>query len=385
MVVLTLHRDHPLSTEEIRSLPAGCYPVLGQGDVIARAELALPIAHVARFSAALARAVPDADFAAEDRPTARATALLEAGELDDPYWAYTPPLSFRVDPPGAADLAERPGEPDPERAISPAPAPEVQQILPETPDSIDFAELVARSRAAQETEPEAPLSEPAPPPEPEPEPEGLPVSIAELVSRFRSDTPSPAPVPPARGTGGGGVPQHILNMLQSIREQELHTGQSVSPVVGEGEAIPVEAPVPVPQPGPAALPPALPEEEPARSEFWGLVERGDLEGAEARARDGLPGDELPRLGALFMDDDPSLVVFGLKVSRIAKWGAGARLARRLLHHPDADVRKALPRTLVVLGGDDVEADLAVLSRDTDLSVSDAARAALRRMQRRSRF
>ena len=50
MVVLTLHRDEPLSTDEITLLPSGCYPVFGQGDVVARAELSLPTAHIARLS-----------------------------------------------------------------------------------------------------------------------------------------------------------------------------------------------------------------------------------------------------------------------------------------------------------------------------------------------
>ena len=55
MFVLTLHRNTSLSIEEIRSLPKGCFPVMVDGDVVARSELELPVVHVIRFAVSLVR------------------------------------------------------------------------------------------------------------------------------------------------------------------------------------------------------------------------------------------------------------------------------------------------------------------------------------------
>ena len=75
MIVLTLHRDSPLSRDEIEALPPGCYPIMSSHDVIARAELDLPPAHMVRFAVEMARAVPDAALEAQEQPTAAGGAV----------------------------------------------------------------------------------------------------------------------------------------------------------------------------------------------------------------------------------------------------------------------------------------------------------------------
>jgi hypothetical protein len=385
MVVLTLHRDEPLSTDEIRLLPTGCYPVMALGDVVARAELALPTAHIARFAADMARAIPDADFVAEERPSARAVALVSAAELDDPYWAYTPPLTFRADPPGAASLAEGPGRPSlsAARHEEDEPAPEVQQMMPETPQSLDFVDLVNLAQRHHTVDPE-----PAPEPPPAPAHAEVEVresmSLSDLVSRLRDQAPAAPkarvePVGEVR-TGSAGVPQHILDMLQSIRAQEAEEGRSLLPVEGV-EPEPIRPAVP--QPGPGAVVAAA---EPVQDGFWGRVASGDLEGAEALVRaEGLDEGEQQRIISLLVASDAAQVVLGLRVSRLVSLPGAGRVARRLLHHPEPEVRRELARTLGALRDEDGEADLTILSRDRDISVSDVARAALRRLQKGSRF
>ena len=92
MIVLTLHRDIPLSPDERAELPSGCYPVLSTGDAVARAELDLPVAHMIRFAVEMARAVPDADLEAEERSTTAGGVVLQAGALTDPFRTWMPAL-----------------------------------------------------------------------------------------------------------------------------------------------------------------------------------------------------------------------------------------------------------------------------------------------------
>lgn len=412
MVVLTLHRDTPLSTEEIRLLPPGCYPVLGAGDTVARANLSLPIAHIARYAAELARTIPDADFVAEERPTVRGGRLLEAGVLDEPYWAYTPPLSFRTEPPGAATLAEGPGTVDPRSPLAGAEEeapPEPPQTLPDTPQTIDFASLVAIAKNAGRINASV-------------DPGVADERKLDLSAMFAQAAPEPPVVPEAVPSppGGAQVPSQIMDMFRSIRSQEAHEGVPVLKVDGhQNPTAPAAPPKPVPvgvehtvrrpmslsdlvarmqasaapEPEPAASAPQPPEPGPESSvsapeisAFWERVQAGDVEGAEATVRaDGLAQADHGHLASLFAAEEPELVALGLRVSRATAWPEAARLSRRLLYHTAPAVRVEVARTLAALSGLDAEADLVVLSRDMDRTVSNAASTALRRLKKRSRF
>jgi len=110
MIVLTLHRDIPLSPDERAGLPSGCYPVLSTGDVVARAELDLPAAHMVRFAVEMARAIPDADLEAEERTAAAGGMVLQAGALTDPFRTWMPAL-LRTRLPSAAALSSVSGTP----------------------------------------------------------------------------------------------------------------------------------------------------------------------------------------------------------------------------------------------------------------------------------
>jgi hypothetical protein len=464
MVVLTLHRDEPLSTDEISLLPPGCYPVFAKGDVVARAELSLPTAHTARFAAEMARAIPDADFVAEERPTAYGVALLEPGELEDPYWAHLPPMTFRIDPPGAATLAEGSGAVDQDSPLRTAEhtVTQDQQMSPEPMGDTDFESLarlvrqqdhnrntttvaqtpptmerMSLDRLVQKMQasgvvgaaPRSIADEPAPQPS-EPPPAMERMSLDTLVQQMRAsgvvgeasepapvaDEPAPQPSepPPAmermsldrlvqqmRASGvvveapasasasasaseagadlGEQVPSAIMKMFQSIRQQEKRTGQSLSIAGGGGHSSP---------PARSAAPrvAAADVSAPAEPGFWDHVSSGALEKAEEAARrEGAALPEKDRLVTLLMNGDPAHVVLGLRVSKSARWGAAGRLLGRLVHHPDSEVRRELAQALRVLAPPDAEADLVILTRDSELSVSDAAQAALRRMKKRSRF
>ena len=325
MVVLTLHRDEPLSTEEIAALPPGCFPVMSDSDVIARAELSLPTAHVARIAADMARAVPDAGLSAEERPTAEAVALLEAGALEDPWYAWTPPLPFRRPMANAHDLATAPAAAPTPTPSPPAPAPEPVTTaggLVERRD-LSFGDLVAQADEAAEGDWPSPPQEwlpqrrPDPPPadqggwptpprredfEVGPAPElpsagaaagGQEMSLEELMARLSGGAPgagdaAPAPMPPTAspppmgGEGGGAGPSEgmmaLLRRMQEMNERDggFPTPPSEPGVWDTDERPPEESPPgstkefdhpvmeaePEAAPGPQIMPAAEPAAEP---------------------------------------------------------------------------------------------------------------------------
>lgn len=63
-----LYRDHALSEEEWGRLPSGCEVVTDGSDMVARAEVDGPLMELLHFSAALARAVPDARLVIRQNP-----------------------------------------------------------------------------------------------------------------------------------------------------------------------------------------------------------------------------------------------------------------------------------------------------------------------------
>jgi hypothetical protein len=62
MPILLLSRPKPLTAVEARALPKGCEPVDGDGGVVARAEVDLPLGGLLGYAVAMGRAVPDALF-----------------------------------------------------------------------------------------------------------------------------------------------------------------------------------------------------------------------------------------------------------------------------------------------------------------------------------
>ena len=210
------------------------------------------------------------------------------------------------------------------------------------------------------------------------------MSLDRLVQQMRArGVAGAAGVPVSSSSSGadlrGKVPSKILEMFQSIRQQEKHTGQSLNIVGDGGHSSPPARPA-VPRVAAADV------SAPAEPGFWDHVSSGALEKAEEAARrEGGALPEKDRLATLLMDKDPARVVLGLRVSKAAQWGAAGRLLGRLVHHPSSEVRRELAQALRVLAPLDAEADLVILTRDSELSVSDAAQAALRRMKKRSRF
>jgi len=62
MPILLLSRPKPLTAVEARARPKGCEPVDGDGGVVARAEVDLPLGGLLGYAVAMGRAVPDALF-----------------------------------------------------------------------------------------------------------------------------------------------------------------------------------------------------------------------------------------------------------------------------------------------------------------------------------
>lgn len=85
MPILELRRSSPLSAAEIARLPDRCRAVPEPADdhVVARAEVDLPTAELARFAFALGQAVPDAELAVTEPPAQVDTPAEDTGEADD--------------------------------------------------------------------------------------------------------------------------------------------------------------------------------------------------------------------------------------------------------------------------------------------------------------
>ncbi len=67
MPALILLRDTPITAAEAARLPTGCYPVESAAhDIIAMAQLQGPTSMLVKLAVALARAIPDAQFAYEE-------------------------------------------------------------------------------------------------------------------------------------------------------------------------------------------------------------------------------------------------------------------------------------------------------------------------------
>jgi hypothetical protein len=65
MNVLLLSRPKVLTAAEIKALPKGCVATKGEGGVVARAEIDLPLGGLLGYAVAMGRAVPDALFSVE--------------------------------------------------------------------------------------------------------------------------------------------------------------------------------------------------------------------------------------------------------------------------------------------------------------------------------
>ena len=92
MPVIELHRQSPLSPLEVSRLPGGCIVVEGQGEVVARANVELPLADFVRLAVAMGRAVPDARvevpetrMATTQAPKAEPPPKPATPETDDPW------------------------------------------------------------------------------------------------------------------------------------------------------------------------------------------------------------------------------------------------------------------------------------------------------------
>ncbi len=62
MITLLLRRHKPLTLPEIGRLPSGVSAVQGEGDIVARARVDLPLPRLLRLAAGMGAAVPDARF-----------------------------------------------------------------------------------------------------------------------------------------------------------------------------------------------------------------------------------------------------------------------------------------------------------------------------------
>lgn len=320
MIVLTLHRDTPLSREERLELPPGCYPVLSTSDVIARAELDLPIAHMVRFAVEMARAIPSADLESEERPTMAGGAVLRAGALTDPFRTWMPAL-LRTRIPSAAALSTMPVTPviDPGRFLE-APPPE-----PAEPERVPL------------------LSEPIAPAKPE---RGI----------------------PTRAIAAPSMPPELASFMKTLLSTpEVRTG-------GAASTSPVSpAPAPVPEP---LIPAAGPDP-------WALLKRGKREEAESAFK-GHPLDEdgRQRVRELLSSDEPAQVALGCRISRLTKWTSASAMIGRVLYRDESMIRLEAVRALGVLAGSGMEPALHMLLRDAEPDVRRAAQRSINQIHRR---
>jgi hypothetical protein len=320
MIVLTLHRDEPLSREERAELPPGCYPVMSTDDVIARAELDLPVAHMIRFAVEMARAVPDADLEAQERPSASGGAVLRAGALTDPYRTWMPAL-LRLRLPSAAALSTMPVTPVIDPGAIPAPPEE---------------------------------SEPAEPPasrEPVPEP--------------------PVTGIPTRAIAAPEMPPELASFMDTLLS---------APVVKTGGTTSTPAP-PAP---PTPLTPPAPDAPASGPDPWALLRRGKIkEAEEAFAGHTLDEAGRERVRELLSSSEPASVARGCRISRITGWKASTAMIGRVLYSNDPAVRMEAVRALGVLAGSSMEPALHMLRRDAAPDVRHAAQRAISQIQRRS--
>ncbi len=328
MIVLTLHRDVPLSREERAELPPGCYPVLSTGDVIARAELDLPVAHMVRFAVEMARAIPSADLEAEERPDAAGGAVLRAGALTDPFRTWMPAL-LRARLPSAAALSTMPGTP----RIDPGAIPEAP---PEEPERVPL------------------LSEPVPAPPPTP-PTGI----------------------PTRAVAAPSMPPELASFMDTLLS---------APAVSTGGPAPEPAPpTPVARPAPAPAAPTIPTPvaAPSGPDPWALLKRGKREAAEAAFKvHRLDDNGRQQVRELLSSGAPEEVALGCRISRLTKWKSASAMIGRVLYRDDPKVRMEAVRALGVLAGSGMEPALHMLLRDAEPDVRRAAQRAINQIQRR---
>lgn len=331
MIVLTLHRDVPLSREERAELPPGCYPVLSTGDVIARAELDLPVAHMVRFAVEMARAIPSADLEAEERPDAAGGAVLRAGALTDPFRTWMPAL-LRTRLPSAAALSTVPGTP----RIDPGAIPE------------------------------------APPEEP---PERVPL----LSEPAAEPVPPAAPPPgiPTRAVAAPSMPPELASFMDTLLS---------APAVSTGGPTPAPPTPAPPKPTPAAPPaPTIPTPvaAPSGPDPWALLKRGKREAAEAAFKGHrLDDDGRQQVRELLASDSPEKVALGCRISRLTKWKSASAMIGRVLYRDEPGVRMEAVRALGVLAGSGMEPALHMLLRDAEPDVRRAAQRAINQIQRR---
>lgn len=339
MIVLTLHRDSPLSRAEIEALPPGCYPVLSGHDVIARAELDLPPAHMIRFAVEMARAIPDAHLEAQEQASAEGGAVLRAASLTDPFRTWMPAL-FRSRLPSAAALS-----------------------------SMDVTPIVdpgaSRTRTAEPTKtaPREPLIEP----------------------------PTAVPGSPSGDLPAGAVAAPSLPPELSAFMDTLLTTSSVQ-TGGFASLPPSSDPERSASSEPQATPPAPPVASPSRSEEqakpagpdpWVLLESGKIPAAREAFKGhtlDIPGQQKVR--EMLISSTPSEIAQGCWISRLTRWKAASPLLNRVLFSGEASVRAEAIRALGALSGPSIEPSLHMLLRDSVPEVRLAAQRAILQIQRR---
>ena len=340
MIVLTLHRDTPLSRDEIDMLPSGCYPVLSTSDVIARAELDLPPAHAVRFAVEMVRSIPGADLEATERPSAEAGALLHAGALTDPYRTWMPAL-YRKRLPTAATLTTM--------AVSPV-------IVPNIPDA-------------------PPEALPAPLPVPEPS-----LSASPPLLSAPTEPESLPPGIPTRAVSASSLPPELASFMDTLLSTPASSLSGAPAPPLPTPPVPMVPMVPTAAVVPASLPAVLEGPDP-----WALLKRGQVDDAKDAFKGyNLDEAEREKVRALLTSPKPLEIARGCWISRITRWKSSSSMINRVLYHNDPRVRLEAVRALGIIAGPAAEPALHMLLRDSDPDVRNTAQRVLNRLHRRGR-
>ena len=345
MPLLQLHRFRPLNPSELGRLPGGCNGVRGNGDVVAHAQVSMPITKLIEFVYRLGAALPDAKLSVD-----WGEGELEALEASSRRYVFDRgDGSIRQTEGAAVEAVTSRGE----DVAPPADSEEGGDARP--------FPFLRGAPVSSDAEPAAPSADPPPP-------DGKPFMAARPASAGDppppdAERPFPFPSPAAS------PPERKLAVVPPPPSPPALGGPPPPPPV---RAIPVTGPTLAEAPPPDSI-----------SDGWKAAAEGRVDDARLAFAYGFSSEDRDELRRLLASTDPVKVVRGCVAARAGDQRTSATSIRRLVGHADRRVRLAAVEALGELGGPSMVPSLSPALRDNDPEIKAAAEAAAAAIEARA--